>query len=509
MGVDELWASLWRSWARSLAAWIAVSACIASILYAFNWHTFYDTRFNMASDEAARIALDIEALRGVVEGEGALRGAVRGYASGRRHRIAVEAIEGDRVVWRESNEAPLDPGRTRLERRFEIAGGPGTVGLRIDVQRSVRPPLATALLNAWTFSLPAYLEDPERWQREHWVNRSIPLYGYLLTVLLVGLGTVVAFHRDQVEKDRLVDEAGDIGAQLEDVRRRGAQQIADLRERATTTASQRDEAIRERERLLAEIDTVERETRDLHASGGDGKVEVHDVRLQSIADRKARVERALASHDATVASYEKELEVVRDELGAAEDILQEVEARQGSLQDKLRERNRQIRQLQDLVRRARDDSHRLELETARRTTGASSDRAESGRALESQLDDWLDAPGEAQVNFSEHSRTVVVEKAFAKIDRAFVDRHFTHVHNPEYERGAHRVIRVNPEPAAGDAPQSGLLVVALDDDAGRTLGLRYVLRPNAPDATHVGFVLAMLLRDHCREFRGYEIRARS
>jgi hypothetical protein len=70
------------------------------------------------------------------------------------------------------------------------------------------------------------------------------------------------------------------------------------------------------------------------------------------------------------------------------------------------------------------------------------------------------------------------------------------------------LIRVNTTPASGEDEVSGELVVVLDDDAGRTLGLRYALRGDAPDPDQVGFVLALLLRSHCRDFRSFAIRSR-
>ena len=40
---------------------------------------------------------------------------------------------------------------------------------------------------------------------------------------------------------------------------------------------------------------------------------------------------------------------------------------------------------------------------------------------------------------------------------------------------------------------------------GRTLGLRFDLRKDAPDAASVGFVLAMLLKAQTREFRDFGV----
>ena len=56
------WPAIWNSPGRATAVGAALSALIASVLYAFNWHTFYDTRTLEARQEAARIAADIGVL---------------------------------------------------------------------------------------------------------------------------------------------------------------------------------------------------------------------------------------------------------------------------------------------------------------------------------------------------------------------------------------------------------------------------------------------------------------
>ena len=179
-------AGIWRSWPKSLAVWVSTSATIASILYGFNWHTFYDTRLNMASAESEQIAADIERLRATALDEAAFRVAVQNYVAGRRALIDVEARSGEEVHWSESNDSDLDPARSQLDRHFEFAGEDDGPSLHIEVRRAVRPSLRTALLNAWTFSVRDYLQAPMLWHSKHWINRSIPLYGYLLTVMLVG-----------------------------------------------------------------------------------------------------------------------------------------------------------------------------------------------------------------------------------------------------------------------------------------------------------------------------------
>jgi hypothetical protein len=110
------------------------------------------------------------------------------------------------------------------------------------------------------------------------------------------------------------------------------------------------------------------------------------------------------------------------------------------------------------------------------------------------------------VNFPTHGHASAVAAQFEKIGRDFLDRYFIHVTNPEYKRGQHRTIRIkdgeNP-----DGSKFGELLIALDDDTGRTLGLCFHLRKNSPPVQQVGFLLAMLLRAQCREFRDFEILA--
>ena len=50
------WARVWISPWRATSAGVLLSAAIASILYAFNWHTFYDTRGHMFGKQAEAIA---------------------------------------------------------------------------------------------------------------------------------------------------------------------------------------------------------------------------------------------------------------------------------------------------------------------------------------------------------------------------------------------------------------------------------------------------------------------
>jgi hypothetical protein len=507
------WAGVWRSRSKTVTAWLVISALLASILYTFNWHSFYDTRRNMARAEARLIAEDVRAIaratRAAPGNDETFRTALRSFLGRRTPRVSVLRGTESAPTWSESNDAAVDPTRTRLDKRFVIAepsSSEADDGLQMKVSEAIRPSLATALRRAWLLSIADYADDSDRWWKTHLYNRSIPLYGYLLTILVVGFGTVRALHRDQVRLDGLQQQAGEIADELDELRARHTAEVASLRGRVDDTVTQRDDALRERARLNEEITAVEQEYGELKGKEAI-TADLEDERLRAIGRRKAMIERELATHDAKVEHYETELGQVKGELEAAEELLSEVEGRHEDLTSKLRERNRRIRELQTLVQQAQQDAHDFELDAAQRSLGGAADATPTD-PLEGQLERWLETEGSAKVNFSAHSRTGMVEAAFAKIDRGFVDRHFTHVVNPEYERGARRTIRVLGASGERESERHGELVIALDDDAGRTLGLRYDVKEDAPDVVQIGFVLALLLRARCREFRSYEIRTR-
>jgi len=514
-------ARIWRSKGLASATGLIVSVALASVLYAFNWHTFYDTQHNLAVAGADRLAADVRDLLADAQADAqgeptdAARARIKRHIDRRAARIEVTlsarppAPAAAEPIWQVDNAGLVDPRRSRLAERFEWRLEGGRI-LTVEVTQGIRPPLALALWRAWTFSAADYRSDPETWRIRHLYNRSLPLYGYLLTVMIVGFGTVRALHRDQAELDQTYAEAREVGAELSELRDLNRRETAVLRDQVAQTQTQRDAAVRERERLDAEIAAVQREYDA--AAMGRAPERVDDDRLRAIKSKKSNMERALAEHDAVVAHVEAELSASRGELEAAEELLAEVETRHADLESKLRDRNREIRRLQELVKSARQDTREMTTETSQHLSRAAAGAA-IGHAryssLERQVAGWIEPHDGARMHFSAHSRTGSVEAFFDKLDRSFVDRFFTHVTNPEYERGARRILRVQGEPVGADEGGGhGEIIVVLDDDAGRTLGLRYALRRGAPDAVHVGFVLALLLRAGTRELAGYPIRVR-
>lgn len=511
------WAEIWRSPLRATCAGAILSALIASILYGFNWHTFYDTRTNFATIRSEIVAYDIqnlaEATNATPGNDTAFREAVKKYVAPRGQLITIsrKSGSGDEIEWTESNNTPVDTTRTLVESEFILdpINGENSQSLQVNIKVGVRPRLIVALARAWSFSALDYFRDSEAWHNQNLINRSIPLYGYLLTIIIVGFGTIRALHKDQMELLRLEREGKDLEEELDLLRDEHKGQIGELEKQVEHSRRQRDDALEHRDQLTTEIAGIEREYQELIDLQDTAKSE--DSRLKITAHRKSQVERVLASYNAKVSIYERELEETRAELGAAEQLMHEVESRREDLHYKLSDRNRQIRKLQSLIQ-----------ETQKEVRSSQSEQLRSGRAqmleirkgeeiqetIEDQLDLWIRTGDHTNVNFSRHGKVSMVEEQFQKIDQAFVDRYFTHANNKEYERGARRLIRIITDGRVEGEPGKGELLIVLDDDAGRTIGMRYETRRKSPEPLLVGFALALLLRAKCRDFMGYAIRTR-
>ena len=513
------WGEIWRSPTRATIAGAILSAAIASILYGFNWHTFYDTRTNFAKNRAELIAKDIATLAIATDAapgnDTNFRKILEQYLAPRRQLITVSRVNattGSEPEWSQSNGVRVDESRSLVSADFglEVSAGPeGNDPLHVDVRVGIRPRFIVALTRAWSLSILDYTDNPKRWWSEALYNRSIPLYGYLLTIMIVGFGTIRALYRDQQELIRLEHEAREVAAELDQLRDQHSEEIALFRKQINRTQHQRDDAISNRDHLTAEIAGIEREYQELIDTSSATTAD--DSRLQEAAQRKTQVERVLASYNVKVDYYEHELNETRSELDAAEQLLQEVEDRREGLNVKLQDRNRKIRKLHGLVKETQKEMRNTQSDQLR--LGKAHLRElreweESQNTLEEQLGYWVKTGGHANVNFSKHSKVGWVEQQFQKIDPAFVDRYFTHVNNREYERGGRRLIRVLRDGSEDIDFSGGRLIIALDDDAGRTLGLRFETRKDAPDPVHIGFVLALLLRAKCRDFHNFSIRTR-
>jgi len=511
------WAKIWRSPTRATLAGAILSALIASILYGFNWHTFYDTRTNFAETRAELIARDIATLAVATNAapgnDDKFRKNLSQYLSPRRQLITVSrvnSVKGEDPEWSQTNGIAVDESRTLMAADFEleVAAGPDdNAPLHVDVRVGIRPRFVVALTRAWSFSILDYLDNPQRWSAEALYNRSIPLYGYLLTILIVGFGTIRAFYRDQQDLIRLEREAYEVAAELDQLREQHSEEIAVFRIQIDHTENQRDDAVKRRNRLTDEIAGIEREYQELIDTSPATNVD--DTRLQETAERKTQVERVLASYNAKVAHYEHELTETRSELDAAEQLLQEVEDRREDLDGKLYDRNRKIRKLQGVIKETQKEIRNKQsdqLRVGKAHLQAIRESEKSQDTIEEQLGYWIKTGGHARVNFSRHSKVEMVEQQFQKIDPGFVDHYFTHVNNSEYERGSRRLIRVIADAGRDIDFTGGKLIIALDDDAGRTLGMHFETRKDAPNPLHIGFVLALLLRSNCKDFHSFSIR---
>lgn len=61
----------------------------------------------------------------------------------------------------------------------------GENNLHVGVRVGIRPRLIVALARAWSFSILTYIENPRLWRTEALYNRSVPLYGYLFTIIII------------------------------------------------------------------------------------------------------------------------------------------------------------------------------------------------------------------------------------------------------------------------------------------------------------------------------------
>ncbi len=513
------WVKTWQSPSRATIAGALLSAIIASILYGFNWHTFYDTRTNFAKNRTQLIAQDIENLavstNASPEHDSDFREALKRYGSSRRQLITVSRINNannNEPEWTYSNEVAVDTSRTQVVATFilEVATDQDNPRpLQVGVNVGVRPRFIIALSRAWSLSLFDYIESPKQWWSEALYNRSIPLYGYLLTIVIVGFGTIRGLYKDQQELLRLEREAIEMEKELDETRAQHSKEIALLHQEVDHIQGQHDSAINHREQLEQEIAGIEREYITLIETTPSAIN--NDQLLQETADRKNHVEQVLASYNTKVSFYNQELEATRSELEAAESLLYDVENKREGLSVKLQDRNREIRKL-----------HTHLQETQKKMRNAQTDQLRHGKAhirelrqwdenqsnIEEQLSHWVKVTEHARVNFSKHANSGLVEQQFQKIDQRFINQFFTHANNSEYERGSKRLIRVLTEKDDDAEFAIGKLVIALDDDVGRTLSLRFETRKDAPAPVHIGFMLALLLRSKCRDFQNFTIRTR-
>ena len=277
--------------------------------------------------------------------------------------------------------------------------------------------------------------------------------------------------------------ASDEARRLDELRRQQQATLETLRERIAGLEQQREQAEGDRARLLDGI-------------AGEGQDTEH-----------RRVTLVLEKLDLQRAAYgESEISQLNDELSAAEELLQEVEHHRQSLESSLDDRGREVFKLKSEIDSIQRRSHEQRMRTMLLTRSHVRKTDVVASRMEDQLKRWVKKTGEANVNFSEHSHAAEVKEFFEKLDRDFIDRYFSHVTNPEYARGRNHVIRVNEEKDPGGG-EFGELVIALDDDKGRTLGLRFEPRGGGPGVKYVGFVLAMYLRAVNRELKDFEIHA--
>ncbi|MCC7508725.1 MAG: hypothetical protein IT464_05090 [Planctomycetes bacterium] len=282
------------------------------------------------------------------------------------------------------------------------------------------------------------------------------------------------------------------GVDLDAVREQQAQTLAQLKARIVDVQAQRDKARAERERLMQGLNEI--------GAKADSGVTIALTSAKELAEKA----RELGAHESAVSAHDDELNELQGELQAAEELLSEVDTQREALKRQVQDQSKELFKLRMEIEASHHKSNIQRARTMMLTRSSVRKTEVVANRLEDQLKHWVKKSGECNVNWSEHGHASTVAEAFSKLDREFIDRYFSHATNTEYERGQHRVIRVH-QAKSPDGEEYGELVIALDDDAGRTLTLRFELRKDAPDARFVGFVLAMYLRALTRDFREFGI----
>jgi hypothetical protein len=306
---------------------------------------------------------------------------------------------------------------------------------------------------------------------------------------------------ENIQNEDLDDRAREVRAELASMRAEQQQTLELLRDRLNSAQREIETAVHDKERLMAELREMVPD-----APGDASATFLIDKAHEKVAQESKRqaAQTRVAAREASILRTKSEIEEMQKELAAAEALLSESDRRTAELDNQLNDKNRELWKLKAEVQGAQSHARESRLKTMMLTKSHIKKGEHTLRMLEEMLKRWIRSGGVANVNFSTHGHASDVAAQFEKIERDFVDRYFTHVTNPEYERGQHRVIRVKSGKDP-DGSEYGELVIALDDDAGRTLGLRFDLRKDAPDAANVGFILAMLLKAQTREFRDFPV----
>ncbi|MCA8910746.1 MAG: hypothetical protein KDB82_03495 [Planctomycetes bacterium] len=330
--------------------------------------------------------------------------------------------------------------------------------------------------------------------RESAVIKGIPLLVAFVIVLVICALAARGYWRDAQSISASKGETVRISSELESVREQQQQTLEQLRKRIEDVQAAKARAETERARLMKGLAEITGE------SGDGGGVTIALASAKEMAEHA----RQLEVHDGALAAHDNELGQLQEELNAAEELLRDVDTQRNALESQLKDRDRELWKLRNEIESVRQKSSVQRARTMMLTRSNIRKTDVVANRLEDQLKRWVKKTGPVNVNFSEHGHAVTVKEAFEKLDREFLDRYFSHATNPEYERGQRRSIHVHggKDP---DGTEYGELRVALDDDAGRTLGLRFELRGGAPDVKSVGFVLAMYLRAMNRDLRDFDL----
>lgn len=453
---------------------ILVVALLSGVYYVQNTFQYYDTMRLNTEKQHANLARQLAVLHlSTDEHESDI--ATFKTLSQRVVDMTAEQISRSAIVVIDSSTNPPQiiasvqgiADSTRTEVKTEVSLGqlnPDMQGMYLIASYWNRPPMATALLRAWVWSLPDLIKDPASWAENKLYKRSFPFWvpfviftGFIWLILrLISEYLNTRAHAAELGVESLMSRL--------QIKQREAQELVD-------DARAEIESIRE---LLQE---AEEENQRIH--------ERASLFEQELIEKEEKLKEAEYTRDEWIAHYEK----AKREL---ENLHQEAEI------------GRRFRSRYEAIKNAEKIVSDLDAVSADNISFSSDDSR--FKKLQRYVADWVVSRSDGpQETWSEHGKYTIVVDAFYSIDQDFRRRFFVHAQNSEYGPHHRRTITVQTD---DKLEGRGSLRVVLNDDAGRALCLRYELRKKkgVPAVEKVGFALAVMLRSVHKDFESYQIR---
>lgn len=225
---------------------------------------------------------------------------------------------------------------------------------------------------------------------------------------------------EAVLEDRARDEhshAETVERELKTLRKQQDDSATDLKTRIAELQQAKDKATSDRKRLLNGL-------KDAGTAESNAGMTMILENVKHLADKASESEHAEHCHD------DAEIEELSEELTAAEELLREVEQQRAELEKQVKDSSAEMFKLKATVESATRKSNDARARTLMLTSSNVKKTDIIAKRMEDMLKGWIKKE-DLNVNFSEHSHAVDVQRQFERLDQDFVARYFTHVTNPE------------------------------------------------------------------------------